>query len=380
MKPKHLIMALFFVQALAFGAWLPRIPELQARLGLGPAELALALLGLPIGLVLTIPFAGPIVARLGARLTAMWTMPAWLFAISLPAFSTHIAVLFGTLLVCGIVMSLIELSMNIAADEIETTSGVAIMSRCHGFWSLGMAGGSILSVGLAGLALAPQSSVLSVALVALPFGLWITRALPPSLVHGKPAEGTKTSGLFLPGWLLMGICIVGLASNLLEGAAADWSAVYLTQVFGADAAAAGLGYSAYALLMSVGRFGGDWMRTRWGPVVVARSCYSVALLDIALVVFSPIYWLALFGYALAGFGGSVGVPLAVSAAANAGGRPAAANVAMLTLVSLVGFLVSPPIIGFIAQHAGLRMAIGLLLLPVFALAVLLAPSLRPARK
>ena len=176
--------------------------------------------------------------------------------------------------------------------------------------------------------------------------------------------------------MLLGICIVGLGSNLLEGATADWSAVYLTQVFGADAGSAGLGYSAYALLMAFGRFGGDWMRVRFGPVRVARSCYTLASVGVALVVLSPVYGFALVGYALAGFGGSVGVPLAVSAAASLNDRPAASNVAMLTLVSLVGFLGGPPIVGFIAEGFGLRAGLGLLLLPVLVAGIVLAGTLR----
>ena len=190
------------------------------------------------------------------------------------------------------------------------------------------------------------------------------------------AMKARHSGLFVPGALLFGICIVGLGSNLVEGSAADWSAVYLTGAFGADAATAGLGYSAYALLMALGRFGGDWMRVRWGPVEVTRVCYTLATIGVALVVFSPIYPLAILGYALAGFGGSVGVPLAVSAAASLNDRPAASNVAFLTLVSLVGFLTGPPIVGFIAEGFGLRAGLGLLLLPVLIAGIVLAGTLR----
>ena len=375
MRSKYLIMLAFFLQPIAFGGWLPRIPEIQERLSLGPADLALALLGLPVGLILTMPFAGPIVARIGGRVTVIWSLPAFLVAMSLPAFSVHFAMLFSALLLCGIAMSMIELGMNIAADEIERADGVAVMSRCHGFWSLGMTLGSVVGVGLASRNLPPQWSVLLIAAVVLPFGLVVARALPPGAAQEAPVPSGKVTGLFIPGWVLLGICIVALGSNLLEGVAADWSAVYLTQVFGADSSSAGFGYSAYALMMATGRFAGDWMRTRWGPVIVARTCYIIATIGVILVVFSPIYNLALVGYALAGFGGSVGVPLAVSAAASLGGRPAAANVAMLTLVSLIGFLIGPPIVGFVAQYFGLRTGIGLLLLPVFTAGVLLSGTL-----
>lgn len=369
-------MLCFLLQPLAFGCWLPRIPDIQARLGLGPAELAFTLLGLPIGLILTMPFAGAIVARIGARSTVRYSLPAFLLAISLPGFSQHSLMLFAALLLAGIAMAMVELGMNIVADEIEKSDEVAIMSRCHGCWSLGMALGSLIGVGLAAAGLAPQLAVLLVAALVLPLGILVAGALPVVPLPDAAIHGGKTSGVFIPGALLFGICIVGLGSNLVEGSTADWSAVYLTQVFGADAASAGLGYSAYALLMAGGRFGGDWLRVRWGPVRVARACYTLATLGVMLVVFSPVYPLAIVGYALAGFGGSVGVPLAVSAAASLNDRPAASNVAFLTLVSLVGFLAGPPIVGFIAEGFGLRAGLGLLLLPVLIAGIFAAGTLR----
>lgn len=377
MKPQHLIMACFFTQALTFGAWLPRIPEIQERLGLTTAELAVALMGMPVGLLLSLPFAGPLVSRIGGRATLRLSYPAFLVAMALPAFAGHLLWLFLTLLCCGIAMALVELGMNIVADEIEKRDHVAIMSRCHGFWSLGMMTGSLIGVGLAAAGLAPHWSVLLVAALAAPFSILVPRALPQGPIEAPAVGAPKASGLFIPGWLLLSICIVGLASNLAEGATADWSAVYLTQVFGAGGGTAGLGYSAYALTMAVGRFAGDWLRLRWGPVSLVRAAYSIATLGIALAVLSPIYELALVGFALTGLGGSVGVPLAVSAAASAGGRPAASNVAMLTLVSLAAFLLGPPVIGFLAQHLGLRAGLGLILLPTFVVATMLAPSLRP---
>ncbi len=380
LKPQHLIMLCFFLQPLAFAGWLPRIPEIQERLGLGPADLALALLGLPAGLLLMMPFAGPIVARIGGRATVRIFLPAFLVAMSLPAFSLHPAMLFGALLLCGITMSMIELGMNIVADEIERRDSVAIMSRCHGFWSFGMMAGSLIGVALAAAGLAPQWAILLVALLTLPIGFLVTRALPYVAPQSAQGEGSAVHGLFIPGWLLLGICIVALGSNLLEGAAADWSAVYLTSIFNADPTTAGLGYSAYALMMALGRFGGDYLRGRFGPVIVVRTCYAISLLGTAMVVFTDSYLIALIGFALAGFGGSVAVPLAVSAAAGVGGgRPAASNVAMVSLISLIGFLLTPPIVGFIGEHFGLRTGLGVLLLPMLALGVLLARTVRPRK-
>ena len=376
MNPQRLIMSLFFLQPLAFGAWLPRIPEIQARLDLGPSELALALLGMPIGLLLTMPFAGPTVARFGGRTTIGWSLPAFLAAMCLPAGSTHVVMLFLALFACGVTMAMVELGMNIVADDIERRGQLAIMSRCHGFWSLGMMAGSLIGSGLAALGLMPHLSILVVALAVAPLGVLVPSRLPDATPSPATDGETGSSGLFVPGLLLLSICIIGLASNLAEGASADWSAVYLTNVFATTGGAAGLGYTAYALTMAAGRFSGDWLRVTIGPVRLVQYCYVVVALGVLLLATSPHYLVSIIGFALIGIGGSVGVPLAVSAAASVGGRSPAANVAMVTLVSLIAFLAGPPLIGYLAEHFGLRTALGIAMLPAFLTGLLLAGSLK----
>jgi len=371
----RLIMTVFFVQALAFGAWLPRIPDIQARLGLSAAELGYALLGLPVGLLIALPFVSIVVGRIGGRTAMLWSLPTFIVAICLPAFAPNGLLLFLALAIAGLAMSTIELAMNIVADETEKRDGVAIMSRCHGFWSLGMMVGSLTGAAAAHWGLPPQVSIPAIAVLALLVGPAVAMRLPRDPALGSTSGEAPVSGLFIPGAIMLGICIVALASNILEGAAADWSAVYLRQVLGADPGAAGLGYAAYSLLMAVGRFNGDWVRSRWGAAAVARACYTVALIGLLLVVFAPDYPWALAGFALAGFGGSVGVPLAVSAAASASGHTPAANVALVSLVSLVGFLLTPPIVGSLAELFGLRAALGSLLLPVFVVAIAVAFTL-----
>lgn len=146
-----------------------------------------------------------------------------------------------------------------------------------------MMAGSLIGSGLAALSLAPQWSIPLVAVAVSPLSLLIPAALPKSAPRAPTPSERPGSGLFVPSLLLLSICIVGLASNLAEGASADWSAVYLTDVFAATGGAAGLGYSAYALMMALGRFAGDWARKTWGPVVLTRWCYGVAARGVVLL-------------------------------------------------------------------------------------------------
>ncbi len=155
---------------------------------------------------------------------------------------------------------------------------------------------------------------------------------------------------------------------------ADWSAIFLRDALGAEGGMVGLGYSVFAMMVAAGRFGGDTLKRRFGAVTTARICGVLALLGALTLFAAPNEAFALFGFAVIGLGVSVGFPLAVTAAASLGDRPAANNVAVLSFIALLGFLVGPPLIGFVAEHFEMRLAL-LCLVPVLLLSLFLSGRL-----
>ena len=368
-------MAAFFLQPIAFGSWLPRLPEVQQAIGLGPAGLALALLGLPCGTLLTLPFAGPLVSRIGARRAMLIGFPLCLIAVCLPPLATGQIWLFLALLLAGSTISFLELGLNVEAAQTEAATGKLIMSTAHGFWSLGIMAGSLVGAALAGLNLAPMLSLPLVALACLVPALLAVRALPgheAAMVPDKDVAGKQRLGL--PSVALLGICLFVFGITLTEGAMADWSAIYMRDVLAVDAATAGLGYSVFALLVAAGRFSGDRLKARFGASALARGCGLLGLVGAALLLVAPNVAVALIGFATIGVGVSVGFPLAVSAVAGLPGS-SARGVAVLSFVALLGFLVGPVVIGVVAEHVGLRVGLAALL-PVLLLSLLLSGRLR----
>lgn len=379
MTSQRLIMLIFFLQPIAFGAWLPRIPDIQQTLGLGPAELALALLGMPTGILVTLPFAGRFVAWLGGRATILYGFVVFLSLVWLPTWASGIELLFVALAVVGAALATLELGLNVEADAIEKRSGQLIMSTCHGFWSLGIMAGSLVGIGLAAAGVTLEWAVLMVAVAMLPISVIAARALPD--LHAAQATQTDTTQAKRrpPSRALLGICFFVFGITMTEGAVADWSAVYLREVFALTSASAGFGYSIFAFMVAAGRFGGDRLKASYGPVAVARACGLASIAGLVLVAFSPAAWLSLVGFAAMGFGVSVGFPLAVTAAADQKDRPAPASVAILSFVALLGFLIGPPMIGFVAEHSGMRIGLGMLV-PFLAVSLLLTGMLKPAPK
>ena len=372
---QHLTMLIFFLQPIAFGGWLPRIPDIQEALGLGPAALAVALIGLPCGTLLTLPFSGPLVGRIGAWRAMLIGFPIHLAAVCLPTFASSQLLLFLALMLVGASLSFVELALNVEAAETEKATGELIMSKSHGFWSLGIMAGSLIGSGLASLGLAPHFSVPLAAIVCLPIALIVVWSFPRA-ESSHAAEEKHSHSLKLPSWPLLAICLFVVGISITEGAMADWSAVYLRTVFVADPGAAGLGYSAFALVVALGRLLGDRLRESWGAMTLARVCGVLAVAGVAVLTMAPNAAVAYLGFGIIGIGVSVGFPLAVSAAAALPGS-ASQNVAVLTFVALAGFLVGPPVIGFISEHLAMRLGLAALI-PTLVVSLLFSSRLRAA--
>jgi predicted MFS family arabinose efflux permease len=231
MTNQRLIMLIFFLQPIAFGAWLPRIPDVQQRLGLGPAELAIALLGMPVGILMTLPFAGRLVSRIGGRATILYGFVVFLAVVWLPTWAASIEVLFVALAIVGAALTTLELGLNVEADAIEKHSGQLIMSTCHGFWSLGIMTGTLIGVGFAALSVAPEWAVPTAAAVMLPVSVFFARRLP-LLQSAEAKGGDAPPKRKLPSFALLGVCFFVFGITMTEGAVADWSAVFLRDVFG----------------------------------------------------------------------------------------------------------------------------------------------------
>ncbi len=370
----RLIMALYFVYSFVLSNWLIRIPDVQQALGLEPAGLALCLLGLPAGLVCSMVFSGPLVETLGPSRAIRYGFFGYALPLLLPGFSFSPLMLFFALALVGLGMGPLEVGMNVAADRIGTALGRTVMSRAHGFWSLGLMAGGASGSAAATFGIAPGFHVAAVALVVLAASQILVMRLP--LLGPMPAapSGEKAPVFVLPPRNIVALCLFAFGMLLVEGAITDWSAIYLRDVFGQVPPVTGFAFTAFGLLMAGGRLAGDWLSTRFGPVALARFCCLVGLAGLLAVVLATSPLMVVMGAAAAGFGVSIVFPLAVTAAAAREGSPAV-NVAALSLLSFSGFMVGPPVIGFVAEVFGLRLGLATLLLAA-GMSLLLAGEVR----
>lgn len=378
------IRCIFALQALVFGAWLPRIPEVKDGLGLSPLDLALVLLGMPAGIMVMLAFAGRIVRRIGPPAALSALFPPYLACLGLLAFSPSPAVLCLILALTGVLMAMVELAQNLIADGIEKATGRLIMSSCHGFWSLGIMAGSLSGAALAGAAVPPGPSGAVLAAVILPLSLVLIAGLRRRLAEGTVAAPAPAAAAPRAGWprpdpavLKIGFFLFGIA--LLEGAMMDWAPLFLRDTFALGPGAAGLGLTLYTAFMTLGRLRGDALRERFGARLAGQSSAGLALAALCLLTLSAGPASAYAALVLIGLGASLGFPLAVSSAALVPGVKVEGAVALITFMALLGFLVGPPMIGFVTEFAGFRWGLASAALPLLV-SLALAPALGPRRQ
>lgn len=371
--PRLAISVVFAVHGAVGGSFATRIPWIQEHVGAGPGGLGLALLAPAAGTLLAMPAAGRLIHRLGGGSATRLLLAGWCLALVLPPLAPDLAVLWAFLLVYGAAGGLADVAMNAQGVRIEEAAGRPIMSGLHGMWSAGALAGAGAGALAAHAGVDARLHLAAAALVLLGCGLLASVFLPAS----EPGPDAVAPPRFaLPGREVLGIGLVGFCAVTAEGAAADWSGVYLRDVAGAPPGAAAASYTAFALTMAVARFAGDAATARLGPVRTVRLSGALAVLGGVLVVASRAPLPAIAGFGLIGLGVAVVVPLAFAAGGRAAADPGqgVAGIATLTYSCL---LVAPAAIGGLAELTSLPVSFALV---TAALAVMTfsAGFLRPA--
>ncbi|MEU7746525.1 MFS transporter [Nonomuraea sp. NPDC049158] len=348
------VYLLFFLAGAAVGTWTARIPAIKENLGLSDGRLSLALLAIAAGAVVGMQAVGRLVDRYGSSRVMI---PAALLqgvVLVLPAYAVNLGTLAAALFGFGVVHGVLDVSMNANAVEVERAWGRPIMSSFHAVFSIGGFAGAATGGLFAHLALSPTVTFLSVgavvALLAAWAAAWALRSRPAPVISVDGVRPRLPKGILFLGVLAF-CCLVG------EGAAADWSSVYLREDLAASAGFAAAGYAAFSIMMTAGRLAGDRLAARFGPVALVRGCglLAAAGLGLALTIGHPVA--AVAGFGCFGAGLSCIVPQVFSAAGHRDPAFAGRALARVASIGYLGFLSGPVLIGGIAELSGLPRAL-----------------------
>lgn len=379
------VAALFLTNGALFANVVPRYFGIKADLALDNAAYGLAIAAFPAGAIIAGLAAAAIIRRFGSAraavvgtvLTAAGTVLVG-FAPSLPLFA-------GALFLAGATDAITDVGQNTHGLRVQRRFGRSIINSFHAIWSIGaVLGGSMAAAAIAldvprSIHLTISAVLFStVALIALRF------CLPGKDTDAKPAlDASETAavprlrGALTPRLMLTvgALVLIAIAGTLVEDAGSTWAAVYLGADLGAPAALAATGFIALVGAQFIGRLVGDRLVDRFGQRTVARVGGIIAAVGMGAALIIPTIPGTILGFAAAGFGVATLVPAAMHEADELPGLRAGTGVTVVSWLMRLGFLLSPPIVGLVAEATSLR--IGLLVVPLagvlaFALAGVLS--------
>jgi len=326
--------------------------------------LGTALLATAVGALVAFPLAGRGSVTRGARALTIATALAYCLVLPGPTLAVSLPTLALLLFVFGAVNGAMDVSMNALAVEVEAFVGKPIMSSFHGMWSVGGLSGAAVGALFAKHEISPQVHLTVVATILALATLAARHWLPPS----QPRAPTQSMAHFaLPEAAMLGLSGIIFCAFLIEGAMADWSAVLLHDSLKTTAATAALGYAAFSLAMTSMRFAGDRLVVEWGAVPLLRYTNIVAALALAVALWHQHVGLTMVAFTLTGLGMATVAPLVFGAAARRARHGAGHGIAAMATVGYGGFLVGPPLVGWLAQASSLR--VGLSVLALLALTI-----------
>jgi MFS family permease len=345
-------VALFVANGLGMSSWVSHIPLLKERLDLNDQMLGFALLGAGMGALGTMWISGWLMSKFGSRKIAI--LSGICFPISLigPGIAWSFWSLAVSLLLLGACNGLMDIAMNSQAASYEGLVRKPVMSSFHAFWSLSCWCGSLC--GSAFLA-APAWTWAHLPLITL-VGVSLTLFARRGLLRTEPG----TSGapvLSFPRGILAVFGLLCLVVMMAEGAVADWAGVHLRMSYHVSEYMTVFGYNAFALFMTIGRFAGDTLARSFGRKTVIVGSAVVSGICMGFAALAPTPWISIAAFGLAGFGMANLVPLLFSLAAKRAGGEVEQATSSVFATGYLGFLIGPPLVGFISSRTTLPIAI-----------------------
>lgn len=371
LQARAAVAVTFFCHGVYFASWTAHIPHVRSALGLSDSRLGLVLLAAPLGVICAMGVAAHVLPQLGSRRTVQIAVVGYCAAGVLVGAAASAPLLFAALFVWGAFQATLDSAMNTQAIAVERAQSRRLMSGLHGGWSVGAfigAGLGAAAVG-AGVSLSAQLAVMAVP-IALGVGL-LSRRMVPDVASDGPRAASRPLSL-LRDRRILALAVIAFAGLLCEGAAGDWTAVYLRNVVHAAGGLVGLGYTSFALGMVAIRGAGNRLLGRWPAQRLLPVLAGIATAGFggALAIKTPAS--TVIGCACLGVGVGLIVPSMFAAAGRLADVSVGAAVSMVAAISYSGLLLGPPIIGGLSGLSSLRTALVLVAVLTGLIAMLTA--------
>ncbi len=356
------VFTFYFLQGLCFSSWASRIPDIKTTLGLDDAAWGTILLMIPLGQIMGMMLSGFLVSRLGSKRILRIAITGYCLSLIAIGSAGSEYSLLTSLIIFGLFGNFCNIAVNTQGVTIESMYDKPIMATFHGGWSLaGLAGGAVgLMMTSAGII--PLFHFILIAALVITGAAFNIGYLQPDLQKTRKPEDHLAGKRNKPEPFLFWLGIVAFCGMAAEGSMSDWSGIYLKDVVGMADYLAPLGLTVYMVTMATGRFFVDRFTQLWGRKRVLQGGGTLIFLGLSLAVIYPSPALTLVAFMVTGLGTASIVPSVYSVAGQKTKIPTSIALTLVSSISFLGFLLGPPVIGYISEATNLRYSYSLIAL------------------
>lgn len=349
-KTRLAVAVFFFISGFTFATWASRIPGIQRQLHLNNAQLGAVLFALPAGLMCMLPVTGFLLSRFSSRRTLLTGALLFNGMICLLGYAAWTWQLVMILFCFGMARNLFNISANAQSIETQSLYDRPIIATFHGIWSVAGFAGAALGSLMVTLQVSPAAHFTGVGLVLSALAFYFF----PGTISRPPGAHERKRGIALPNRHMLKFGLICFASMACEGTMYDWSGIYFEKALQVSKETATAGFVMYMIAMTTGRFTGDRLAGRFGTKTLLQ--YSGGLIFSGMLLASLLPYLVTTGIAfvMVGFGVSCVVPMVFSMVGKSNKMSSGPAIAAVSTVGYMGFLIVPPVVGFIAQVSSLR--------------------------
>lgn len=347
------VALVYFSMGLCFSSWASRIPDIKTELHLNDALFGSILFALPVGQFLMMPFSGKLVTRFGSHKVLLYALPLYTICLSNIGLVNEGWQLAIALFLFGLTGNLCNISINTQGVAAERLYQRSIMASFHGGWSLAGFTGALVGLLMINLKVAPYWHFVTIIFIVWTI-VWINYPYLDRTRLGTSSGEPRRKFFTKPDGILLQLGIIGFCGMVGQGAMFDWSGVYFKDVVKAPHSLVILGYTSFMIMMTTGRFVADYFISKIGRKRLLQVCGVMISTGLFTAVLFPYLLLSTLAFMLVGLGVSSIVPTVYSAAGRHAKVPPGIALATVSSVSFLGFLMGPPLIGYISEVAGLR--------------------------
>jgi len=363
-KQRIALSTFFFLSGFSFSSWASRIPTIKTALDLNEAELGSILLTMPISSLIGLPISGWMVSRFETRVPLVLAILVNAICLSFIGFAQSTFALVLALFVFAFSMRMFNIAVNTQAITLQKQYERKINGSFHGLWSTG----GIVGVGFTTFLISFGVPIIPHLLTVTGLVIIMTLIAYRYLLRNDQTKSGNKLAFSKPDPYILYLGLLVFFAAICEGGMFDWSGIYFQQVVKEEVFTTG--YLIFMFFMAFSRFASDWIMEKIGmPLTYIMSAILISL-GIGLSIIFPSFWPALIGFSLVGFGTAAIIPMTyILAGASTKYSPGMA-ISLIATFGIVGMLLGPPIIGYLAHAFNLKVSFiafglaGVMLVPV----------------